>query len=365
MTRPADDEKYMRQTLALSRRYWGLSSPNPAVGAVLVKDGRVLARGVHKKAGQLHGEALALQKAGPSARGATLYVNLEPCRHWGRTPPCTQAILRAGVARVVFGAYDPNPQAAGGGAFLASQGIEVRGGVLAAECEFAHRFFLTSARRAFPYIIMKSAVSLDGRIAAASGQSQWITGPQARAEGHKLRGRVDAIMVGLGTVLADDPLLTCRLPGKISRQPLRVVADTNLRIPLSAKLLAAPGSFLLACGPQADPEKAKELTARGGKVWTLPLDRRGHVSLTHLFARLKDEQITSVMVEGGAELNFSLLTDELVDELWLFMAPMLIGGRSAPGFVAGDGFIALQNSPRFPKTEIRRLGQDLLITARR
>jgi diaminohydroxyphosphoribosylaminopyrimidine deaminase/5-amino-6-(5-phosphoribosylamino)uracil reductase len=226
-------------------------------------------------------------------------------------------------------------------------------------------FFLTSAKRAFPYIIMKSAVSLDGRIATASGQSQWITGPQARAEGHKLRGRVDAIMVGLGTVLADDPRLTCRLPGKISRQPLRVVADTNLRIPLSAKLLAAPGGLLLACGPRADPEKAKELAARGGKVWPLPLDRRGHVSLTHLFARLRDEQITSVMVEGGAELNFSLLADGLVDELWLFMAPMLIGGRSAPGFVQGDGFSALQNSPRFPKTEIRRLDQDWLIMARR
>jgi diaminohydroxyphosphoribosylaminopyrimidine deaminase/5-amino-6-(5-phosphoribosylamino)uracil reductase len=365
MTPHADDEKYMRQTLALSRRYWGLSSPNPAVGALLVKDGRILAKGVHKKTGQPHGEALALEKAGPSAKGATLYVNLEPCNHHGRTPPCTQAILRAGIARVVFGAHDPSPEAAGGGAFLASQGIEVRGGVLAAECEFAHRFFLTSVRRAFPYIIMKSAVSLDGRIATVSGQSQWITGPKARAEGHKLRGRVDAIMVGLGTVMADDPRLTCRLPGKRSRQPLRVVADTNLRIPLNAKLLEAPGRFLLACGPQADPEKAKNLAARGGKVWRLPLDSRGHVSLTHLLARLRDEQITSLMVEGGAELNFSLLAEGLVDELWLFMAPMLIGGRSAPAFVGGDGFTVLQNSPRFPKMAIHRLDQDLLIMARR
>jgi diaminohydroxyphosphoribosylaminopyrimidine deaminase/5-amino-6-(5-phosphoribosylamino)uracil reductase len=358
-----DDEKYMRQTIALSRRYWGLSSPNPAVGALVVKDGRILARGVHKKAGQLHGEALALAKAGPSARGATLYVNLEPCNHLGRTPPCTRAILQAGIARVVFGAFDPNPKAGGGGAFLASQGVEVCGGVLAQECEFVHRFFLTSIRCARPYIIMKGAVSLDGRIATSSGQSQWITSPGSRQEGHKLRGRVDAIMVGLGTVLADDPSLTCRLPGKISRQPLRVVVDTNLGIPLTARLLEPPGSFLLACGEQADPEKMAALTARGGRVWPLPADAFGKVSLPHLFLRLKEEQITSLMVEGGAELNFSLIREELVDELWLFMAPLLIGGRQAPALVGGEGFAALQDALNFKKLTTRRMGPDLLVRA--
>ena len=359
------DEKFMAMTLRLSRRYWGLSSPNPAVGAVLVKDGQIIAQGVHKQAGQPHGEVLALQKAGKNAQGATLYVNLEPCNHLGRTPPCSHAILQAGIKRVVYGVADPNPMAAGGAAFLASHGLEVLGGVLEAECAEVHRVFLLHKKLGRPYVLLKTATSLDGRIATHTGQSQWITNEKSRAKGHWLRARVDAIMVGRGTLSADNPSLTCRLPGYQGRQPLKVVLDSKLSMDLKANVLKMPENLVVACSKLAAPGKMEKLRAMGAAVWTIPTTSSGQLQVKHLLKRLGGINITSLMLEGGADLAFSMARAGLVDELWQFMAPMLIGGKNAPGFIGGQGFARLGGALRFSAPHVYRLDDDLLLVARK
>lgn len=359
-----EDEKYMAATLALSRRYWGLSSPNPAVGALVVNHDRVVGQGVHQQPGQPHGEPLALAQAGELAKGATLYVNLEPCNHHGRTPPCTRAILAAGIKRVVYGAGDPNPEAGGGAVFLAAQGLEVLGGVLREKCEHEHRFFLTHQQLKRPHVIMKSAASLDGRIATVDGESQWISSEKARAKTHWLRGRVDALMVGMGTMRADDPRLTCRLPGR-HKQPLKVVVDSKLSLSLQAKVLDAPGKCLVACVAADDQVKVKALEQRGAMVWPVGADKHGRVDLAELLKRLGSHDISSLMVEGGGELNFALAENGLLDELWLVLAPMLLGGRNAPSFMGGAGFARLAAGLRFSRPSITRLGDDILLQAMR
>ncbi|MCF8071858.1 MAG: bifunctional diaminohydroxyphosphoribosylaminopyrimidine deaminase/5-amino-6-(5-phosphoribosylamino)uracil reductase RibD [Desulfarculaceae bacterium] len=355
----------MQRALALTRRGLGFSSPNPAVGAVVVADGRMVGQGWHAKAGTPHAEVHALAQAGEAARGATIYVTLEPCHHQGRTPPCTKAILEAGIGRVVYGASDPNPAVAGGGGeFLAGQGVEVVPNLLAEACEREHRFFLTHITKARPHVILKTAATLDGKTATATGHSRWITGPASRRFVHRLRGWVDAIMVGMGTALADDPELTCRLPK--GNNPLRVVVDSRLRLPGEARVLdpEAPPGCLVACGPEASAEDEQRLQKAGAQVLRLPAGPEGGVDLNALLSELGARGITSLLAEGGAGLAWSLLDAGLVDEVMYFHAPKIVGGLDAPPMVAGPGARSMDQAFLASRPLVRRFGDDVMLWAR-
>ena len=341
---PALDRRLMRQALRLARRGLGRSAPNPAVGAVVARDGVIVGRGFHAQAGTPHAEVHALAQAGQAARGATIYVTLEPCNHQGRTPPCTRAILAAGIARVVYGAGDPNPKAQGGGEFLRAQGLVVTAGVLAEACAHEHRFFLTHVTKHRPHVILKTAASLDGRTATHSGDSRWVTGPAARAEVHRWRAWCDAICVGVGTALSDDPQLTCRRPG--GRDPLRVIVDTSLRLPPSAQALdpASAAGCLVACGPHPDPARRAALAAAGAQVLPMPTGTDGRVDLAALLAELGRRGVTSLLLEGGAGLAWGFVAAGLVDEVMYFFAPKLVGGATAPGMIGGEGLARMADA---------------------
>ncbi|MBI5521422.1 MAG: bifunctional diaminohydroxyphosphoribosylaminopyrimidine deaminase/5-amino-6-(5-phosphoribosylamino)uracil reductase RibD [Desulfarculus sp.] len=353
----------MRRALAWARKGLGRSSPNPAVGAVVVRGGRIVGRGFHAQAGTPHAEVHALREAGGLARGASIYVTLEPCNHHGRTPPCTGAILKAGISRVIYGASDPNPQAQGGGEFLRSQGLEVKGGVLAAECAEEHRFFLTHVTLGRPHVILKTAATLDGRTAARSGDSRWVTGPAARQEVHRWRNWCDAICVGIGTALADDPQLTCRIKG--GRDPLRVIVDTSLSLPPTAQVVnpASAAGCLIACGPRPPARRRARLEKEGAEVLPLPA-APGGVDLTALLAELHRRGVTSILLEGGAGLAWGFLAAGLVDEVMYFLAPKLIGGAKAPGMIGGVGFEKMAQALALGPVSVKNHGDDLCLRAR-
>jgi len=336
------------------------------VGAVVVKEGQVVGRGYHRRAGLPHAEVEALRSAGEAARGADLYVTLEPCNHQGKTPPCTQAILGAGVRRVVIAARDPNPQVTGGGAeFLAAQGVEVAEGLLAAEAQRLNEAWLHFVNTGRPWVVAKAACSLDGKIATVGGESQWLTGEAARAVGHRLRHRLDAIVVGIGTVLADNPQLTTRRPrGQgAGRDPIRVVLDSRLRLPLTARLLnldsAAP--TWVATTSQGPPETICALKARGAQVLVLPADA-GRVSVSALLEELGTRQVQSLLVEGGAETLGAFFDQKLVHQFNFFYAPKILGGQKAPGMVGGQGIIHLGQAHIAKNLSVRRVGGDLLVS---
>jgi diaminohydroxyphosphoribosylaminopyrimidine deaminase/5-amino-6-(5-phosphoribosylamino)uracil reductase len=357
----SDDAEHMREAVRLGRKGLGRTGPNPAVGAVVVADGVVVGRGYHRRAGAPHGEVEALRAAGPRARGGTLYVTLEPCNHHGRTPPCTDAVLAAGIRRVVFGVRDPNPHVRGGGAArLRRSGVIVDAGIEAAACSELHAGFLTVARRGRPLVVLKLAATLDGRIATRSGASRWITGPAARRYVHRLRDQYDAVMVGAGTVIADDPQLTARIRG--GRDPLRVVIDGRLRVPLTARVLtkqAAPGT-LLVTAMQSSP-KLDVFRRRGASVWAVA-GRGGVLSLRRVLRRLATTGISSVMIEGGAGLAAAALRERVVDRLLLFTAPALIGGDGR-AMLDALGVRTPQGAVRLRLRDVRRIGGDLLIDA--
>lgn len=356
------DDHYMRRALAITRRGLGRSSPNPAVGALVVRDGRVVGAGVHDRAGTAHGEARALAQAGELARGADLYVTLEPCNHTGRTPPCTRAILESGVARVVYGASDPNPGVTGGGGrFLAEQGVAVVPGCLKAACEHEHRFFLTYITRGRPHVILKTAATLDGKTATRTGSSRWVTGPGARRHVHRLRGWCDAVGVGIGTVLADDPQLTSRLSG--GRDPLRLVVDRHLRTPPEARVLGPGASCLVACGPDAPYQARENLLAAGAELLDLPVAGKG-LDLGGLLAELGRRGVTSLLLEGGSMLAWSFLARGLVDEVMYFFAPKLVGGEEATPMLGGEGVELMSQALPLGPLSIRRFNPDLMIWAR-
>jgi diaminohydroxyphosphoribosylaminopyrimidine deaminase/5-amino-6-(5-phosphoribosylamino)uracil reductase len=352
-----DSERFLRRALALAKRGQGRTSPNPMVGCVLVKRGRVVGEGWHKRFGGPHAEPQAIAAAGAAARGATAYVNLEPCCYFGKTPACTDALKRARVSRVVFGARDPNPRVAGKGkAALRRAGIAVEEGVLSAECETLNRGFFTWIRKKRPYVILKAAASLDGRIQTASGQSKWITSPEARRASRRMRSKVDAILVGRGTVAADDP----RLTSSAGRNPLRIVLDTNQRIPRSAKLLRQPGASLVVSAkapngrlPASDAVQHLRVPKRGGKI-----------DLKKALAAIAKRGVTTLLVEGGSDVHTAFLEAGLVDEVRLFLAPSLLGGETARSFFEGKGFGTLAKAPRLQATSIRRVGSDFLLTGR-
>jgi diaminohydroxyphosphoribosylaminopyrimidine deaminase/5-amino-6-(5-phosphoribosylamino)uracil reductase len=356
-----EDARWMRRALRLAAR--GYTPPNPMVGCVLVKDGTVVGEGWHPYAGALHAEAFALQSAGEKARGATAYVSLEPCVHFGRTPPCSRALIAAGVARVVAAVTDPNPQVAGQGlAALREAEIAAEVGLLESEARRLNEAFFHFHATGKPFVTLKAAMTLDGKIATRTGDSKWITGARARRYVHRLRAQSGAVLCGVGTVLADDPLLTARLPG-MPRQPLRIVLDTHLRTPPDSKLVATAREtpVLVATGEAADRKKAALLEAQGVEILRLPADINEQVSLDCLLEEMGRREIISLLVEGGGRTHAAFLEGRHAHRLLWFVAPKLIGGRDAPTSVEGDGAAAMADAVTLTEVRVRRCGPDILI----
>ncbi len=354
----------MARAIALTERGRDTATPNPSVGCVLVKRGRIIGEGWHERAGEPHAETKALAAATESADGATVYVSLEPCSHHGRTPPCADALVAARVGRVVAALEDPNPRVKGqGAARLREAGIRVDVGLMADAASEAHRGFIARMSRGRPWMRIKAAVSLDGRIALANGESRWITGEAARRRGLLLREEYDAVLVGAGTVVADDPLLTRRLGKNRTTPHWRIVLDGRLRIPERARVLRGPGRRLVATAVSAEHPKARRLAARGIEVWSLPARKPGIVNLERLLRELARAGVASVMVEGGAETLWSFFHAGLVDRVAAFLAPRVMGGDRAPGGVGGKGF-SLAETPHLRDVAAERIGADLFVTGR-
>jgi diaminohydroxyphosphoribosylaminopyrimidine deaminase/5-amino-6-(5-phosphoribosylamino)uracil reductase len=357
-----DDLLHMRAALALARRGLGNAWPNPAVGCVLVKDGRVIGRGWTQPGGRPHAETEALRRADEAARGATAYVTLEPCSHHGRTPPCCEALAEAGIARVVMAMRDPDPRVNGRGlAMLRGGGIVVEEGLLEAEARALNAGFFRRIQAGMPVVTLKLASTLDGRIATASGESRWITGAAARREVHALRARHDAILVGSGTVLADDPDLTCRIPGMERVPMLRVVADARLRTPPTARLVqgAQAAPVLIITAPGHPPAAQAPFIAAGADIVTVPAHAAGGLDLPSLLRALGRRGVTRVLAEGGAGLAAALLRQGLVDRLVWFHAPAVMGSDGHPA-TEGLRLAALSAMPRFRRTALRAIGGDML-----
>lgn len=363
----------MRQALRLARRAWGETSPNPMVGAVLVKGGRVIGQGWHRRAGEPHAEIEALRDAerrGHSAAGATLYVTLEPCCTHGRTPPCTQSVIRAGVRHVVVAAIDPNSAHSGKGLDVLTQaGLRVTTGVLEAEAARLNEAFNHWIVHKTPFVVVKAAMTLDGKIATATGDSKWITGEEARTDGMRLRRGSDAILVGVNTILADDPSLTARTTAQSSEATRgaklrRIVLDSHARTPSTAKVVSDALSHLttIVVGTSAPASRVRRL-ARKVRVMQLPL-AGGRISLSRLLRQLGKESVTRLLVEGGGEINASFLLQGLAHRVVFFYAPKILGGRAARSGVAGVGIKHLPDSIRLRDPEWRQTGSDWMMTAR-
>jgi len=366
----------MRRAFALARRAEGRTSPNPMVGAVIVKDGRIVGEGYHRRAGEPHAETEALRAASAAARGATMYVTLEPCAHYGRTPPCADAIIAAGIAEVYYAVGDPNPRVNGKAhAQLEAAGVAVHRGPCEDEARELNRPFFKHVMTGRPFITAKFAMSLDGKIATRAGDSRWISNEAARQLAHELRNVTDAILVGAGTALADDPRLTTRLSplspqrkGSVGeeladvRHPLRIVADSRGRVSFLAGVFdpALPGRTVLATTAAAPDTHCAELTARGVEVWTLPADGQGRVSLPALLDEIGRRGMLTLLVEGGSELLGAFFAEKLVDRVWAFIAPLIIGGRDAPGPVGGLGIEALAQAIRVRRLQVEMIGANSL-----
>lgn len=363
MVDPAD---YMELSLGLARKAVGRTSPNPAVGAVLVINGAIVGQGYTQPPGSWHAEVMALKEAGAKARGATLYVTLEPCCHHGRTPPCTEAIIAAGVKRVHIALLDPNPLVNGCGLrALEEAGIDTHVGEKREEAAALNEGFAKHITTGLPFVIAKFASSLDGKIATSTGDSKWITGEEARRRVHQVRDAVDAVMVGVNTILADDPQLTARPDAapreRPERQPVRVIVDSRGRTPPAARALREPGKVLLAATSAIDPARAQALERAGVEVLVLP-EREGMVDLAALLKALGQRDITSVLVEGGGNLLASLVEDGLVDKVMAFLAPVLIGGREALTPLEGRGAPTMSQALRLRRPQVEVLGEDVLIS---
>ena len=355
------DEFYMRRALELAEKGRGWVSPNPVVGAVIVRDdGTVIGEGYHERYGDLHAERNALKHCAESPAGATMYVTLEPCCHHGKQPPCTDAILEAGIRRVVVGSGDPNPVVCGKGIqILRDHGVEITEGVLREECDRANEMFFHYIRTGTPYVVMKYAMTLDGKIAAFTGKSKWITGEAARAHVQELRRDLSGIMVGVGTVLADDPLLTCRLPD--SKNPVRIICDTHLRTPLDSNIVKTAGdvpTIFATC--VTDPEKIARFEEKGCRILQVKATD-GHPDLAELMKKLGGEKIDSILLEGGGTLNWSALRSGVVNRVMAYISPKLFGGASARTPVEGRGVMDPQLAFMRKDTQISKIGDDYLI----
>jgi len=361
------DIVFMQLALQEARKGLGRTSPNPSVGAVVVKNGKVVGRGYHQKAGLPHAEPNALRAAGNRTAGATLYVTLEPCNHTGRTAPCTDIILRSGIRRVVIGMADPNPRVTGGGAaFLASHGMEVSSGVLERQCREINLPFIKHSTTGLPWVIMKAGMSLDGGIAAVQGRSTTITSQRSRQQVHRIRDRVDAILVGIETVLVDDPSLTTRLAGgRRGKDPLRVVLDTGLRMPPDSKMLSQTSSTdtWIFCGPDPPLRKKAALEEAGASIKPVQLARNGFLDLKAVLSELGRQQLNSVLVEGGGKIHGSFLRENLVDQVFLFFAPVFLGAKAVP-VVSFSNQAGDSRDCRLQIVRSRRFGDDIMIEGR-
>jgi diaminohydroxyphosphoribosylaminopyrimidine deaminase/5-amino-6-(5-phosphoribosylamino)uracil reductase len=359
------DEGFMKQTLRLAKKGLGSTSPNPLVGALVVKDRKIIGSGYHKKAGAPHAEIEALSKAGKRAKGATLYVNLEPCNHYGRTPPCTKAILKSSVKEVVVGMVDPNPHVTGGGCeFLSSHGVKVKCNVLEEECKRLNEVYIKYITKDKPFVILKGALTLDGWIATQTGNSKWITGEKSRKFVHSLRKRVDAILVGVETVIVDNPFLTPYLIGRSTSDPFRVIVDTNLRIPLHSRVFDSPksGLTIIAVGSNVDSAKRKKIEGLGARVINCQI-RNGRIYLADLLDELAKMSISSVLVEGGATLFGSMIREDLVDKYYMFLAPKILGGDDGVPFARGPGCDNIKDCVLLKDLMVRKFDDDIMIEA--
>jgi diaminohydroxyphosphoribosylaminopyrimidine deaminase/5-amino-6-(5-phosphoribosylamino)uracil reductase len=351
---------------AVEAGHQGDPSPNPHVGCVIVRDDTLVAMGYHASAGERHAEIMALEQAGENARGATLYVTLEPCNHYGKTPPCTDAIIKAGIARVVTGCADPNPNVAGGGmAKLRDAGIEVTTGVLSAQCKALIRPWRKYITQGTAYLTLKLAISLDGRIATKSGASKWITSPDSRGRGHRLRAAHDAVLVGVTTIIADDPQLTVR-EGPPARNPIRVIVDSTLRIPLSSTVVSTASEVptCVLTTPASSVKAEEALVERGVNVVRVAANTQGRCDMKAALRALAQREVVSVLCEGGAELAGSLLADQLAEELHFFIAPVLLGPRGRPCAVDWAGPDDLSAAPRLHRPKWDVSGTDAYLTGR-
>lgn len=361
----ADDCRFMALALGAAEGGVGGADPNPLVGAVIVKDGRLIGEGCHRRCGGPHAERDALKNCTEDPRGATLYVTLEPCCHYGRTPPCTEAILENGIRRVVVGCLDPNERVAGKGvSILREHGVEVEVGVLEDQCRRRNEVFLHYITAKRPFAVLKYAMTLDGRIAAHTGDSRWVTGEAARLHVHETRNRLPAILVGIGTVLADDPLLTCRLPeqpGKQRRNPARIVCDSRLRLPPDAALVKTAREVpIYAAYVDGEPDKAAALEAAGVHLLRCR-EKDGRVDLGDLMDRLAELELSGVLLEGGGALHWAALEAGIVQKVQAYIAPKLIGGADAKGPVGGAGFARMADARNLRNVELTRLGDDFLL----
>lgn len=356
-----NDRFFMQMALDLAARGEGRTSPNPMVGAVIVKGDKVIASGYHRKAGTAHAEAAALKKAGARAKGATLYVNLEPCCHTEkRTPPCTEAVIKAGIKEVVTAMIDPNPKVSGKGLkTLRKAGIKTKTGVMIDAAQKLNEVFIKHITLKKPFVILKIAQSIDGKIATAGGESKWITGPAARKRVHKLRNEVDALLVGIGTVKADNPSLDCRIRG--GKNPYRIIVDSRLQISLGSKVLRYDDEkTIIAATEKADKNKLDTLARRGIRVLIIR-EKAGKVDLNCLMTELGKLDITSLMIEGGSSIAASALAERIVDKVMFFTAPKIIGGVDAVPSIGGKSPALLKNAIKLKDMQTVKLGEDILI----
>jgi diaminohydroxyphosphoribosylaminopyrimidine deaminase/5-amino-6-(5-phosphoribosylamino)uracil reductase len=355
-----NDERWMKRALHLAEKGRGRTSPNPMVGAVLVKRGNVVGEGYHARAGEPHAEIVAIKKAGEKAKGATLYLNLEPCTHYGKTPPCAPAVIEAGVKKVIVGIEDPNPLVKGRGlARLKQAGLDVKVGILEKECYRLNEAFCKYMVQHEPFIILKMAATLDGKLATRNGESQWITGETSRRFVHRLRDQVDGVVVGIGTVLKDDPMLTARIRG--GRDPYRIVFDSRLRIPENAKVVdVSPSKTIVATTEMASRDKIERLRKKGVGI-LISDSKSGKVDLKTSLLKLGEMGMMSLLVEGGSQINGSFLDQGLIDKIFLFLSPRLIGDPLAPGIFSGEGVLHLRETFSITELKTRRMGEDILI----
>ena len=356
------DEMFMRKALELARNALGRTSPNPLVGAVIVRDGCIVAAGWHRAAGTPHAEIHALNMAGELARGATLYVTLEPCAHYGRTGPCAKAVIEAGIRRVVIAMRDPNPLVAGKGILMLQEaGIDVVCGVLEEEARKLNEVFLKWIATGLPFVTLKTAMTLDGKIATVTGESQWITNEVSRRRVHEWRDRADGILVGINTVFKDDPSLTTRLPERHGKNPVRIIVDSKGRTPLDARVVKdGQAKTIIAVVADASKERMEALQKAGAEV--LVAGDGSQVDLHELLRQLGKKEITSLFVEGGATVNFSFFQAGLVDKVHAFVAPKILGGREALTPVGGAGFARLSEAVELEGLKAESLAGDLLVS---
>lgn len=367
------EEKYMRRAIKLAKKGSGHVNPNPLVGAVIVRDGEIIGEGYHECYGQLHAERNAIanaKKRGNSLEGSTIYVTLEPCCHYGKTPPCTEAIIEEKIARVVVGSDDPNPLVSGKGfQMLREKGIEVIPHFLKEECDAMNHVFFHYIRTGTPYVAMKYAMTMDGKIACYTGDSKWVTGEESRAHVQTLRNHYKGIMAGIGTVLADDPMLNCRIEG--GRDPIRIIADSHLRIPMDSQLVRTAGQqpLIVACLPDADEEKAAQLQEKGVEVLRIPgvttaditEEQKEVISLPVLMKELGARKIDGILLEGGGQLNESALQAGIVDRIYCYIAPKIFGGAQAKTPVEGQGLTRAADAWQFERIGMQEFGQDILL----